>query len=51
MRSRSGEELAGTAQHVIQIAGTLDPGQTILGSYSENHWKYGKIEHESGSKM
>jgi len=26
-------------------------GSVFLGSHSESHWKYGKIEHENGLKV
>jgi len=29
----------------------MDSGRAVLGSHSESHWKYGKIEHENGLKI
>jgi len=33
------------------ITQIMESRSAVLGSHSESHWNYGKIEHENGIKM
>jgi len=40
--------LIDVSRFLIGITQVMESRSAILGSHSENHWNYGKIEHENG---
>jgi len=38
-------------QYRVTIAKVMEFRSAVLGSHFENHWKYGKIDHEKGLKF
>jgi len=43
--------LIDVSRFLIGITKVMESRSPILGSHSESHWNYGKIEHENGLKL